>query len=1291
MNEVEKQINHNNYKQIADKITQLLDKIHDSQLSSKRWVWELMQNAKDVPNQFGRVSIKIELSKDKLVFSHNGDYFKSKDITGLIQQVSSKDSLNEGDEKQTGKFGTGFITTHLLSDIIDVKGIVKNPNDGKFQRFNLRLDRSARKSEDMIDSITQNLEWVKGLDSGNLEDFPICYDYAQRTESSFDTSFIYHLNDESVKSAQVGLDDLVNTLPITMVSLPQIKSVIVTNHINGTEQVYVCNSETVDSPQDAEIIGSTISINNEKKYFLTYKTKQEDEVQVALSIEAIKTDSGYILKERAANQPVLFRDFPLIGSEEFYFPFILNGFNFDPTETRSGILLNRNEPKPRKNRAIIDKAVSSALQFNTWLISHHAHKTYLLASSRQPKPEQGWDEDYAKPWIENLQKNWRKALLLQTLLETGEGYQPVNRILIPDYGTKEQNRKFYDFLKGFVQDGILPLKDQLDKWSDVICANYPTWGENLKYTKQDFFEDLQRVGNMSALAARLSKPIEDCYIWLKGLYEFVIEQGDNVYLKKYPVIPNQEGNFCLLESLRSDSDKRIPSELKVIAVLLLKKDLKNTLLDEHIDDSTLSMTAYNLDNLVADINTAIDKSLAVNGFTDSEEWKTFGKGVYDLLSLMPNSDQDAETRRKMIYDFVSHFAPLTPQLRINDLPASLWSSADKFIIHFVPDLISGQASTLDELGGNMLVYPSHHDKVSCVSWINDYDAIVRQYNMAIPQSKAIYPNQKGVLCKLSDLHYDDAIPEEIKDLYIVSNGSDVRNDLLDKGLKGFEAHDKKTTANLYDSIKERFESPYTSDSLKMSIARKAIALIPPTQADANSDNRLIYQFAKLLYNELDAETVISSGYGFNWEKFSAYILDNICKNIAESVNVGKLSELIKQDEDKAIDFVDNVIVFINEKFGKRYVSYVDSEHGVWLNQNGDFYKKDDIYKDDNIDERLKDLALNRIVDTDYKERLLRKGMRCESYLQLGKKLSSEDLLKDIDSKIKDHVNNKRSLQDTDFADLIFRLDAIVKGNDSYKDYVPNFINSHDRLIVGSIGDERTLSIVGSLVSNPDKLEIIDALNKFDKDKLQNILNKINDDSDRSTIVMVKDDNDAEVSISLSDTPYAGLTQEQMSEALLEAKKMVESKMEAAGYTFTEGLCENQYGDINGVMKDGQEYPLVVHSYKSTNRPFQLTAFDWKQLSKKNSILWVNTYNGLKCVPFYLLAKDKGTINVSFSAENFEVPDRCRALAKVLQHYKGLHFNFGSMIPDFSGNIELFNKLEKPIEEVLVEKEDSLLV
>ena len=180
-------------KNTADKVRMILSKVQNNPSdSAKRWVWELMQNAKDVRNKFGRVSIKIVLSPDKLEFMHNGNPFDLDNIYSLILQNSSKDSLNS-DEDVTGKFGTGFISTHLLSEIIEIKGVIFNK--GLHRKFNTLLDRSGRSSEEMIPKIDKALEYIR--DIGNDTKFPIVNNYeVNREQNSFDTVFTYNLTSE---------------------------------------------------------------------------------------------------------------------------------------------------------------------------------------------------------------------------------------------------------------------------------------------------------------------------------------------------------------------------------------------------------------------------------------------------------------------------------------------------------------------------------------------------------------------------------------------------------------------------------------------------------------------------------------------------------------------------------------------------------------------------------------------------------------------------------------------------------------------------------------------------------------------------------------------------------------------------------------------------------------------------------------------------------------------------------------------------------------------------------------
>ena len=144
-------IKKNNSKLTSDKIITILNNIKNNpKICSKRWIWELMQNATDVRYDNEKISVQIIREEDKLIFMHNGKYFTINNILGLLQQVSSKNSSNL--EGQTGKFGTGFIGTSLLSDIIDIKGILFI-SDNNFREFQFTLDRNQRSSEELLEKI----------------------------------------------------------------------------------------------------------------------------------------------------------------------------------------------------------------------------------------------------------------------------------------------------------------------------------------------------------------------------------------------------------------------------------------------------------------------------------------------------------------------------------------------------------------------------------------------------------------------------------------------------------------------------------------------------------------------------------------------------------------------------------------------------------------------------------------------------------------------------------------------------------------------------------------------------------------------------------------------------------------------------------------------------------------------------------------------------------------------------------------------------------------------------------
>lgn len=165
----------------------------------------------------------------------------------------------------------------------------------------------------------------------------------------------------------------------------------------------------------------------------------------------------------------------------------------------------------------------------------------------------------------------------------------------------------------------------------------------------------------------------------------------------------------------------------------------------------------------------------------------------------------------------------------------------------------------------------------------------------------------------------------------------------------------------------------------------------------------------------------------------------------------------------------------------------------------------------------------------------------------------------------------------------------------------------------------------------------------------------------------------------SDEHVGGLAVAEQHDVLVEAKKMVRNALESEGYEFTEGICEKECSVINGVKKGGIEYPLVVHSYIDRARPFQLNAADWAQLMKPNSMLMVRTGEGVCPVPFKNLVCNRDKIDFSISTkDNLEMSDRIASLAHVLRWFKGLRFDFGSLIPVKAGTAQLFDLPENPM-------------
>lgn len=1315
---VDDEIAYNNYKLTADKILQLLSQIReDPSASAKRWVWELLQNAKDVPNRFGKVSVEIELvSQDTLKFRHNGDTFSIKNITGLVQQVSSKDSQNL--EGQTGKFGTGFICTHLLSDIIDVEGVVRYM--GVDRRFKIVLDRSGYRSEDLLPRIKSTLEELRHIETS----YEVVNNYElNRTEQSFDTVFTYHLTTQEKQEAAVaGLDDLINTLPITLVTQSKkIKQVRVIDRVKGTNVVYTCDSVSLGD----NVQKSVVKIDDITKTYLSYITED-----VALTTE-INCDNGiYEIVKRDSKHPVLYRDFPLIGSEKFYFPYTLNGFDFNPTERRNGLLLNSaDHPNCVSNRHIVDKAVETVLKFNEWLIDHNATNRYLLASSRIPKSSEEYSENVAAPWIKNLQSNWRKQLLQERLVETDNGTDLLVNLSVPAFtptATKEVNETFYNLLYGqYIGRGVLPAFKYLHGWLDVIRPEYEAWGTKLKYEKDDFLKDLSALKNLQSLAFKISKTREETIEWLNKVYKFLVEQNMLNEFDNYAVIPNQRGEFKLLKELYSDHTYRIPSVLKDIynSVNQDNATIQHILMDAEVEATVFGNTLrlFSLKEMIDKLNEYVKSSNRVykNGSYIDVRYKV----AYSILSLYPNTtDTTIYSNRKSIYEFCSAYRTMSPFSMIDTTEMDLWKEADNYWFN---NSYSGITSkkTLANVASSFFSTPKTQDDT--LAWLNKYIQFFRDHSHGdLIKEQAVFPNQQLNLKKLSDLRYDNNIPEEFKDLaniaYNPSSTVDVyRHQLIHRAIKGYELHNPLSVKDVYEFVKKKFDD--SNDLTKEAISRHTITILVKPES-GEPDEKKLYDFAKTISGHTFGNVKYVDAYsGFNWGFAQEFYIKLLANRIANSVNLDGFKTLFPsstescnpKDNIQLSQWIDSFIEFLHSYKNKKYwpvITDKDSGIGVWLNQNNNFCRFQDVREDKVRVEGLIDLAAqNCHVGKDFREELFTLHSSKTSYLET-EAVELAEVATFIDEKIKDYDGNK---QDVNFRSLIFSIGKIcsmVKGLEDLMVYYKTYKNS---LIVWSLGEGTTMDLVGSIIQHGDeKLKIVKDIlddgtsveelksikevlkgctaDKFDK--VKEIINKftnespiINDNNetplggeDEVDVVVVPKIYELEVedfeghlqTVKIDQVQYAGLSRDEIERYVGEAKEAVVkyfrelNEKHNLGLQFDmERIAKHSYSQLYGIKdRNGNDIPIVVHSYKGPQyRYFDLNWYDWQLLSRENSMLFVLTVTGLQCIPLYALP----VRNFNISLDN-EMSNENRAalltLAAVGKQYSTLSFDFGNNMP-----------------------------
>jgi hypothetical protein len=733
----------------AEKIDAKMRTVRSGRKKYERsWIWELIQNAKDkatsdFPNK--KVSIKIELSPEKLVFCHNYGYFTKSNVVGLIRQINSEDKdredvLGKDDIVNTpiGRFGTGFMTTHLLSEKVSVNGLYKENDSFKWIGFS--LDRSSQERIGLIQSVDTSFKEAEDslAKSSNLSnpDF-----------SSFNTKFCYHLEEGKSAIAETGLADLDSSLPYTLIFVEGIKDVIIEK---GNDLIVFEKKEPKPLSNDITLIEIVKTVNGIRSS-LNFIHLSKNLTAIALPVDLIE-DKIQILPF-PENLPMVFLHFPLVGTENFHFPVVVNNPFFEPTEPRDGIYLidDAKDDKSITDQTFLLEASELFQLLLPFAIEKKWQNLFLLA--RTDIPTIG-EEFFSKSWFKgSIQQPLRRILLPLELVQTETGRIPLESALFP-YGQVSHLDRLWDLIFP-LHGNKMPHKNTIHQWHTIIDSH---WGKDLRFDLKKLVQEISGIGSIEKLIIRTGFTEQDTIQWLNQVIEFAIDLEESKLLNDYAITPNQNGIFKKKDDLWQDLT--IPNPLKFV-LKKLGKDWKDNLQHQAIH-SHIPQIKKNQEDIIGMINNFI-KNNPSNSLVK--------EAVLDLTSFML---PDSETSRISLWKFSSDFFEETPAKQtVEGFEKSAWEESDKWLVKTLCNQISSYQN-VENLSLKL--------KTPAINWLHEFVIFLVKGGLgSMLNDYKLLPNQLGELKKKTELSLDNDIDSDLKEICEGLTKS-LKINLLDKGI-----------------------------------------------------------------------------------------------------------------------------------------------------------------------------------------------------------------------------------------------------------------------------------------------------------------------------------------------------------------------------------------------------------------------------------------------------------------------------------------------------------------------------
>lgn len=1255
----------------------LLDKMYISNVSKrlrelnqpndidrKRWIWELLQNAKDtIANNRTRNSIKarIVIDGNTVKFQHDGDPFTADARLGLLYKYSE----DKENAESTGRFGTGFLTTHCLSKIVSIESNMFGDEEAIIG-FSVTMYRDGFTEQELIEGL------YKMRESELYFDQP--YEW---------TTYTYQVNSESGRRAiQLGKENFKENITQTLLFCKELASVEL---IDNGERTYIerlsdCSlSDKIHQVQFNIISGNTFHVTRTFIYSsieeadeeLSAKYKAERSIRLQVACEVDESKNIISTDEKTS----LFCVFPLVGIEgQMQMPLFVNSPDFEPDSERQSLILNGDTKDEEKgvitevgiNQKILCKLPDMFKLLVEYLSDNAYCNFYNLCNGLKSVKD---NEKLDKTWFkENVVSALRSVLMSYPIVVpySTAGTQSLRQLSECIIVKEEKHEDEEDLFNLLVSLYPEKLVSDNSKWSNMLWKDdsIKLWGT------ENVCKEIESKGSLDALNMNSGN---DTLRWYNKFLAFVLSRNE-LLLKDYALLPNMNGVFLKKDTEDFKQGDGVTSVvLDVLAnlgsdmrPLLLHKSITSISLDSKFNSTSYSAKANSLAKQIIET-----PSSSLSDFTKLMKLKPL---ISIIISESSKYEQEFVAKRQHIFDITKKLFELQnwQTTTDNSLNKSAWEETDKWLVNYIISTIESKKS-LENLPAGL-----------GAKWLNN-----TIFNLEITLStldvKAIVPNQNGTFCFSKDLYIDNGIPEVLKNEVFKKIGISYKDILLDNAidLKVLGKTNSKNIASFADDLSKATSGSnnntfnlilsyglyrkYSEEDLRQ-VAQYMIQIIPATEFEGvlNTQDSLRRVARFFLVDKCKGvDETIEYTDSKLWQRINEFICIDIATYIEKKATIEALVNDLATTEE---------VLFENLNVLYRYIETRNislNRKAFYPNQAGKFVVKDKLSKESEyIDKLLKDI-ISLIADEGENYYNILIDSRCTATIDKPKNCA--DTYAYIDGKIKELYDNHAKWEDNNFKKAARLL------IDEWGELNRNLFDENHFPKVYRIKDSISMNVVWTK-NERQQLQILK--NSLNAEDLTNLVSHIDDFKDLRARNRELEDENAKLRKTIKDMQSGkilevdpdididnGASQEQMFAAQLEAQGKLMEIQPLWKFPENYGKCDEEgkpYNFSTVIIEDenNQQLPIVLKSYKSRAEKFKINPEEWSWVVEKDARLFVYTTvnDELDIVEVSQsdLVMNQPNMSITFSTKNLDkekYSERVSYFADTLHYFTDLHFNF----------------------------------